>query len=475
MEDNSGDCTIDSGSPSSSHASSGEVANTGAAFHGWKYKHYFVIVSEDAKNLRVRCSLCVGNKTLSSAKNTTSNLKKHLNDVHKNAVLVAKEVEKPEKRKRRNETDGDCNNGEPKRQCTLPTVLNRHSIPANKLRSLLAEYVIEDMRPLSTVESPAFRKLLGSICPTQLPDRKSFTVYLDTVYDSMISKVKKTLETVDIVSTTVDVWTAHHRSYLGMTVHWIDPHTLKRCKAAIACARMMGRHTYDLLACKIEQVHASYGLTGKVCATITDNGSNFVKAFAVYSDSFDSAATPLEDVEEETEDDAAFENVDELLTFDSEETNVDDNLTQVQYELPPHYRCAAHTLNLIASKDADKFLLSSSTSKSVYRSSFAKSSALWNKASRSTVASDTVQEVVKRKLIVPTATRWNSYYDAVVRVTDNSLAELNELCTKLKLRCFSERELNFLKEYLLVLKPFQEDWIFCKVKTTAFLVPFCRR
>lgn len=306
MGDDSGDCTIISDSPSSSHASGSdyEAANTGTAFHGWKYKHYFVLVSEDAKNIRVRCSLCVGNKTLSSAKNTTSNLRKHLNSVHKNAVLVAKEVPKPEKRKRRNETDGDGNNGEPKKQCTLPTVLNRHSIPANKLRSLLAEYVIEDMRPLSTVESPAFRKLLGSICPTQLPDRKSFTVYLDTVYDSMISKVKKTLETVEIVSTTVDVWTAHHRSYLGMTVHWIDPHTLKRCKAAIACTRMMGRHTYDVLACKIEQVHASYGLTGKVCATITDNGSNFVKAFTVYSDSTDSATIPLEDAEEETEDDA---------------------------------------------------------------------------------------------------------------------------------------------------------------------------
>ena len=84
-------------------------------------------------------------------------------------------------------------------------MLNRHSIPVNKVQSLLSGYIIEDMRPLSTMKSPAFRKLLGSIYPTQLPNRKALTVYLNTIYDSMVSKVKKTLETIDIVSTTADV------------------------------------------------------------------------------------------------------------------------------------------------------------------------------------------------------------------------------------------------------------------------------
>ena len=55
-----------------------------------------------------------------------------------------------------------------------------------------------------------------------------------------------------------------------------------------------------------------------------------------------------------------------------------------------------------------------------------------------------MQEVVKGKVIVRTVTKWNSYYDTVVRVTDSSLVELNELCTKLDVRCFSEHELNFL-------------------------------
>ena len=78
---------------------------------------------------------------------------------------------------------------------------------------------------------------------------------------------------------------------------------------------------------------------------------------------------------------------------------------QLKYELPPHEGCAAHTLNLVASSDIDKSLSSSALSRNIYRSSFVKCTALCNKASRSTVVSDAIQETVKRKLLVPTPTR----------------------------------------------------------------------
>ena len=87
-------------------SSKDESISGNATFHSWKYSHYFKVVEEGSKNIRVRCTLCPGTKTLSSARNTTSNFKTHLARVHKHSVLVAKEVPQAiEKGKRKKVSD----------------------------------------------------------------------------------------------------------------------------------------------------------------------------------------------------------------------------------------------------------------------------------------------------------------------------------------------------------------------------------
>ena len=62
-----------------------------------------------------------------------------------------------------------------------------------EVRKLVTEYLIDDMLPLTTVESPAFKKLIDAFSPrpVQLPDRKTLCSHSEQAYESMMNKIKK--------------------------------------------------------------------------------------------------------------------------------------------------------------------------------------------------------------------------------------------------------------------------------------------
>lgn len=155
----------------------------------------------------------------------------------------------------------------------------------------------------------------------------------------------------------------------------------------MACKRIKGRHTYDVIAAEIDNIHSLYGLSTKVTATVTDNGSNFVKAFQMYQQE------SLSDDDDEEDEEVIFTDVADVL----------DTATEEGIVLLPQQRCASHTLNLISCSDVDKC------------------TAPWNKARRSTLASEIVGDLVGKKLLVPYSTRWISFYDAVVRIVETTI------------------------------------------------------
>jgi len=68
----------------------------------------------------------------------------------------------------------------------------------------------------------------------------------------------------------------HRAIVVSVTVHWVNAN-LTRESAALACRRFKG--TYDRIGELLSDVHATFGIADKVTVTVTDNGSNFVKAF----------------------------------------------------------------------------------------------------------------------------------------------------------------------------------------------------
>jgi hypothetical protein len=69
---------------------------------------------------------------------------------------------------------------------------------------------------------PLLLKYLRKEGPIPTPCTKTLAKYLDADYAKMNTELKKSFKELDFLSTTADIWTAHNRSYLGMTAHWID-------------------------------------------------------------------------------------------------------------------------------------------------------------------------------------------------------------------------------------------------------------
>lgn len=304
----------------------------------------------------------------------------------------------------------------PLKQATLSST---SAITQSKVNSLVLEFIIADVQPFSLVENASFREMIAGISGGRTHMcRKTLMQRIERGFQNMKEAITETLQDVQTVCTTADIWTAHHRSFMGITCHWIEPETLDRKSAALACERIRGRHTYDVIAAKVSQIHAEFQIQGKVSATVTDNGSNFVKAFNEYGGC-------EKDDEMDSTDDVQFADVSAVLQEEQEEE-------ELNFFLPPHHRCAAHTLNLIATTDLDK-AASQGVSRKLYRSAMSKCAAIWNKAHRSSGAADAIEEIAQMRCLVPSVTRWSSEYHAIEKLMSLTESQLNGICDQLKL------------------------------------------
>ncbi|KAL4127450.1 hypothetical protein QTP88_011621 [Uroleucon formosanum] len=209
---------------------------------------------------------------------------------------------------------------------------------------------------------------------------------------------------------------------------------------------MYGKHTYDNIAEMIDKVLSEFNIQSKTSLIVTDNAANFVKAFRVYNENTTikpSTASNHNEGEEEEE-------VMRPINISDELENGVGNLFNLT--LPQHQRCAAHTLNLIATTDigdAEK----DKAYKILSRRVFGKCQALFNKQNQSTQYADQIKNVLGRYLITPNATRWNSFYDAIKCIVSN-LNKIDEVFSITSLQPFSRpRETLFLIEYCKVMQP----------------------
>lgn len=197
------------------------------------------------------------------------------------------------------------------------------------------------MRPLATVEKPSFKNLISGISNVELPIRKTLKKKIEEQFELTIAEIKIRVSKTQLVFTTADIWSCTNRSFMEITCHYLDDN-LKRNSYVLACRRMKFTHTHIEIAKMLSNVHQQFGLSvDKIVGTVTDNASNFGKAFRIFS-------LDKDEIEEEPE---YLQNEDDIVISEFElPNNFDDDLEK--FVLPTQYKYMSHTLNLIATTDS---------------------------------------------------------------------------------------------------------------------------
>ncbi|KZR96349.1 Uncharacterized protein APZ42_009361, partial [Daphnia magna] len=221
-------------------------------------------------------------------------------------------------------------------------------------------------------------------------------------------------------------WCSYRKNFIGKTVHWYD-NKLQRHKACLAVRRLVGKVDYILLAHKLDDIYTEFKIAKKIEATVTDGGSNFMKAFRLYSTPTQTQV--ISDDEENITGGTCFDIGDSSKEYhpipvwnifeqavscntDGNDDEVSLDAMESSYSLPIHRQCAAHLLNLMATADLEKKIVNK-TYKRLLHSTDGKVQAACNKQGYSAKNSDVIRSHIGRLFVTKNKTRWNSYFDCM--------------------------------------------------------------
>lgn len=317
---------------------------------------FFKIVSQiPGGKIEAQCQLCINKKVIiCGSYQATSNFKTHLKRRH------------PEKLEEFENYKKEHASGKQKRGKTSlrQTHLFDHAsspIPQSKVDSLVKSFIVKGMHSLATVEQTEFIDLVQGLRPgANVMSRRTLGRRIDDEFATKRAILKETLKNVHHVCTTVDIWSTKKNSYMGATVHWINGHTLERESAALAVRHFPSPHTYNRIAELLDEIHTEYGLSSdSIVSTVTDNASNFAKAFVEFN--ITGTSNEQDEVEE-------LENELSFLIIDPER----EETSECSIILPPRIRCATHTLSLISTTDVKKLIINNLTLNRLNHSTMAK-------------------------------------------------------------------------------------------------------
>ncbi|XP_060852285.1 uncharacterized protein LOC132930428 isoform X2 [Rhopalosiphum padi] len=433
---------------------------------------YFVCKGNRGNNFLVQCVLCrPSSKLLSVSKTSPSNLKRHIkvhdnkNNDFENDLNERKQNSINKKRSFSLDTN---QNKSSLQKLTLERCGSERSVTQQKLDDLLLKFIVNNTQPLSVVDNPSFLNLVRLGLPNDLKIMTSRTLKLkiENLYLSMVDNIIKTLSSVLYVSTTADCWTNGKNSYLGVTCHWINSKSFKRESVSLACCRLEGHHTYDVIVKALHRIYTIYKIQNKIVSTTTDNGSNFIEQYGTYSINNLHSDNDITDSDNENKFVDLFDILNSTFAIKQE--------ADIFVQLPLHYRCVSYTLNLIANSDINKMINSNTGFKHLYSKILEKCSSMWYKQNISHSTNENIWETSGINFKTPNTTRWKCIYDILLHLKNiinapNGLDKINQVLDCYEIQRFTPQEIQLINEYCNVMSPIADTLDFLQGEECMYM------
>lgn len=349
------------------------------------------------------------------------------------------------------------------------------------------DFILSEDLALDTVNKRSFLDLIHTINPNvSVPKRNKLIQTLIKEVDMIRETLKAIFKKQSHVCTTADVWSCRGRSFLGVSAHYIDFKLIERKSYILAFEPILEKQDYKYIGGLIQRIHERYELdANKIPFTVTDGGSNMCKAFRFFGpvNTFESniqgiTSTEINEIDvdelylgidsdddmsndqntdqallneqyieqevekilNELENEGAMvstpyssteivlEQGDMMLNLQSEFDDLyADDVPEKQTELPKQLRCMSHLLNLAASVDLKKRIKESSFG-DVFQKALSKLYRFWYLIRKSAGAKRICETVCGFIYKTPNDTRWNSLYDAILKIVEKP--DLYAKCTQ---------------------------------------------
>ena len=152
-----------------------------------------------------------------------------------------------------------------------------NSARAKTLTEFVAEFIVRDLRPVSTVDGDGFLNLMEVAEPRYVvPCCHTMDAVIEKMYCRTKQIVCQEMDGVSYLGMTTDMWTSRSGDgYISMTVHFIDNQFVIHHRNLVT-RNFPGRHTAINIADILKECTKEWniGIEKEVVAVTTDNAQN---------------------------------------------------------------------------------------------------------------------------------------------------------------------------------------------------------